>query len=62
LVEASRLLPRSWIEQGAAVGSAAHCAAKLLQFLHAGADEIVLHGSAPKDLGALAPALRRALS
>jgi 5,10-methylenetetrahydromethanopterin reductase len=61
LVEASRLLPKSWIEQGAAVGTAEQCARKLLDFIAAGADEIVLHGSAPKDLSGLAAALRIAL-
>jgi 5,10-methylenetetrahydromethanopterin reductase len=61
LVEASRLLPRSWIDQGAAVGTAAHCAKKLIAFLHAGADEIVLHGTAPKDFEGLSSALRAVL-
>jgi probable F420-dependent oxidoreductase len=61
LVEASRLLPKSWIDQGAAVGTAVECASKLLDYLDAGADEIVLHGTAPKDLGGMAAALRTVL-
>lgn len=62
LVEVSRMLPQQWIDEGAAVGTAAQCADKLMTFLHAGADEIVLHGAAPKDMGPLARELRRALA
>ena len=62
LVEVSRVLPQSWIDEGAAVGTAAQCAAKLCQFLDAGADEILLHGSAPKDMGPLTVELRKCLA
>ena len=62
LVEVSRLLPAEWLTQGAAIGSAAACASQLMGFLGAGADEILLHGSAPKDMHALAGALRSALA
>jgi probable F420-dependent oxidoreductase len=62
LVEVSRTLPRFWYEQGAAIGSAAQCAATLCDFLEAGADEIVLHGSAPKQMGPLAAELRKRLA
>ncbi len=62
LVEVSRTLPKFWYEQGAAVGSAAECAATLCEFLDAGADEIVLHGSAPKQMGPLAAELRKRLA
>jgi probable F420-dependent oxidoreductase len=53
LTEVSRLLPREWLETGAAVGSAATCARRLHEYLDAGADELVLHGSTPELLGPL---------
>ena len=63
LVDVSRTLPQSWYDEGAAIGTAARCAAKLCEFLDAGADEIVLHGSAPKQMGPLtAEALRKLLA
>ena len=44
------------------MGSSAECAKQLLTFLDAGANEILLHGSAPKDMGPLTDALRQALA
>lgn len=58
LLEAARLLPREWLETGAAVGSAAHCAARLREYREAGAHELVLHGTTPERLGPLAEAYR----
>ena len=57
-----QLLPQQWIDEGAAVGTAARCADQLMQYLDAGADEILLHGAAPKDMGPLAGELKRALA
>jgi hypothetical protein len=54
LVTLSHLFPRDWFTDGAAVGTAPQCAARLHRYLAAGADEIVIHGSTP-DL--LAPVL-----
>ena len=51
LTEVSRLLPEEWLESGAAVGSASRCARRLQEYLDAGADELVLHGSTPELLG-----------
>jgi 5,10-methylenetetrahydromethanopterin reductase len=62
LVDVSRTLPRWWYEEGAAIGTPEKCAAKLCEFLDAGADEIVLHGSAPRQMGALMAALRKRLA
>jgi len=62
LVEVSRILPQAWLDEGAAVGSAARCADQLMNYLDAGADEILLHGSAPKDMGPLTRELKRALA
>ena len=53
---------QQWIDEGAAVGSAARCANQLMDYLDAGADEILLHGAAPKDMGPLAQELKRALA
>ncbi|MDB6063033.1 MAG: family class F420-dependent oxidoreductase [Verrucomicrobiaceae bacterium] len=61
LVEVSRSLPHWWYEQGAAIGTAAQCASTLCDFLDAGADEIVLHGSAPAQMGPLTTELRKEL-
>lgn len=62
LVDVGKLLPQQWIDEGAAVGTAAQCADRLMAYLDAGADEILLHGSAPKDMGPLTAELRRALA
>ena len=62
LVDVSRLIPQEWLDQGAAVGTAAQCADQLMDFLDAGADEILLHGSSPKDMGPLVTELKRALA
>lgn len=57
LVEAGRSLPREWLDTGTARGSAVQCAARLAEYFAAGADEILLHGTAPKDLGGLLKAM-----
>jgi alkanesulfonate monooxygenase SsuD/methylene tetrahydromethanopterin reductase-like flavin-dependent oxidoreductase (luciferase family) len=62
LVEVSRILPQEWLDEGAAVGTAPACADQLMKFLDAGADEILLHGSAPKDMGPLTTELKRVLA
>jgi 5,10-methylenetetrahydromethanopterin reductase len=62
LVEVGRLIPQQWVDEGAAVGTAAQCADQLMAYLDAGADEILLHGSSPKDMGPLVAELKRALA
>jgi 5,10-methylenetetrahydromethanopterin reductase len=62
LVDVSRTLPSFWYTEGAAMGTAAHCAVRLCEFLDAGADELVLHGSAPAQMGPLAIELRKCLA
>jgi 5,10-methylenetetrahydromethanopterin reductase len=42
------LIPEDWLP--AAVGSAEHCAARVLDQFAAGADGVILHGSAPAEL------------
>jgi len=62
LVDVGQLLPQQWIDEGAAVGTASRCADQLMHYLDAGADEILLHGAAPKDMGPLTVELKRALA
>ena len=62
LVDVGQLLPQKWIDEGAAVGSAANCADQLMVYLDAGADEILLHGASPFDMGPLTGELKRALA
>ncbi|HVY10860.1 MAG TPA: TIGR03857 family LLM class F420-dependent oxidoreductase [Mycobacteriales bacterium] len=51
LTEASEALPREWLASASAVGSPVECAERLHEFIDAGADELVLHGSTPEQLG-----------
>jgi probable F420-dependent oxidoreductase len=46
----AEIYPESWLQDGAAVGDAAHCAQRIHQQLDAGADRVILHGNAPADL------------
>lgn len=62
LVDVGRILPQQWIDDGAAVGTAAQCADQLMHYLDAGADEILLHGASPHDMGPLTTELKRALA
>jgi 5,10-methylenetetrahydromethanopterin reductase len=52
LIEPSRVLPQRWLDESAAIGTAAECAAKFHDFLDAGADEIVIHGTTAEGLEA----------
>jgi len=51
LRDVSHALPQEWLEQASASGTAADCATRWHEYLAAGADELVLHGSAPELLG-----------
>jgi 5,10-methylenetetrahydromethanopterin reductase len=62
LAAAAEMVPDKWLRDGAVAGSARYCADRLRQYLDAGADEILLHGSAPSALGNLTAALRSAPS
>jgi 5,10-methylenetetrahydromethanopterin reductase len=53
LIEVSRSLPAGWLRSASATGSAAECAARLHEYLDAGADQLVLHGTTAEGLGAL---------
>jgi probable F420-dependent oxidoreductase len=51
LIEVSEVIPEEMFSAGAAVGTAADCAARLHDYLDAGADEMIIHGSTPELLG-----------
>jgi len=50
------LIPEEWLP--AAVGAADHCAARVLDQIAAGADGVILHGSAPAELEPVVDAYR----
>jgi 5,10-methylenetetrahydromethanopterin reductase len=54
--EATALIPELWLSEGAAVGSPASVAKKLLEYREAGADEIILHGTTPDRVGGIVKA------
>ena len=56
LIELSRAMPPNWLPSSSAVGDVQACATKLQDYLDAGADELVLHGSTAEHLGKLASA------
>lgn len=51
LREVSLTLPPQWLATASATGSASECASSWHEYLQAGADELVLHGSTPELLG-----------
>jgi 5,10-methylenetetrahydromethanopterin reductase len=53
LVDVAAALPADWTRDAAAIGSARHCQDVFDKYREAGADELVLHGSAPDRLDAL---------
>lgn len=53
LTDVASSLPVEWIRSAAAVGSAADCWKTFESYRDAGADELVLHGSTPDQLGPL---------
>jgi 5,10-methylenetetrahydromethanopterin reductase len=59
LIEPSRVLPQQWFDESAAIGTADECAARFHEFLDAGADEIVIHGTTADDLEATVKAFVR---
>lgn len=50
LAELGATLPREWIESGCAVGTSANVVSRLREYLDAGLDHLVLHGSSPSQL------------
>lgn len=58
LIALTRVLPADWLPAASARGSAAACAAKLREYLDAGADEILIHGATADRLGSLVAQFR----
>jgi len=56
--EAVSLLPREWLATGAAVGSVAGCVKRLGEYLDAGVNCILLHGTTPEQQAPLVVAMR----
>jgi probable F420-dependent oxidoreductase len=57
LTEAAGVLPAEWLAASSAVGSPEHCVSRFQDYLGAGADELVLHGSTPDQLPAVIKAV-----
>ncbi|MCB1688989.1 MAG: TIGR03857 family LLM class F420-dependent oxidoreductase [Halioglobus sp.] len=57
LEDIEKLIPEEWLS-AAAVGSAEECAARLVQELDGGADEVCIHGSTPDEFSAVIDAYR----
>lgn len=53
LAEVASVLPVAWTRDAAAIGSARECHEVFASYREAGADELVLHGSTPDQLGPL---------
>lgn len=54
LLDVTDRLPGTWLRDAAAAGPASDVAARLREYLQAGADELILHGATPELLGPLA--------
>jgi hypothetical protein len=53
LVEVSRALPEDWLPSSSAFGALDHCAERLHEYVDAGADGLVLHGTTAEHVGPL---------
>lgn len=51
MAELAELLPREWLDEGTAYGSVTRCVERLGQYVDAGADYLLLHGSTPDQQG-----------
>ena len=58
LIALTRAMPADWIPSSSVVGTSAECAAAFREYLAAGADEILVHGSSAEYLGGIAAAMR----
>jgi 5,10-methylenetetrahydromethanopterin reductase len=57
LTDAATSLPAEWLASSSAVGSPGYCVDRYAEYLSAGADELVLHGSTPDQLSPIVGAL-----
>jgi alkanesulfonate monooxygenase SsuD/methylene tetrahydromethanopterin reductase-like flavin-dependent oxidoreductase (luciferase family) len=58
LTDLSLGLPREWLPSASAAGSVDDCAKRLAEYLDAGADELILHGTTAHGLTELTRTLR----
>jgi 5,10-methylenetetrahydromethanopterin reductase len=59
LAEVGELIPMTWRRGLTAEGTAQQCAARVKDYLDAGADQVLLHASAPAEVAGLVSAYRR---
>lgn len=59
LTQAGQLIPQHWLTNSTATGSPSSCAQRLDEYLDAGADELILHGTLPDRLEPTVTAYRR---
>jgi len=59
LADLARSLPPEWLPSASAAGSVDHCANRLAEYIAAGADHVILHGTTAHGLTALIRALQR---
>jgi probable F420-dependent oxidoreductase len=50
LAQVGQLIPQHWLTSSTAAGSPSFCAERLSEYLEAGADELILHGTPPDRL------------
>lgn len=60
MADAASLLPREWLETGAATGSIAQCVARLNDYAAVGVDHILLHGTTPDMQDEIVAGVRKA--
>ncbi len=60
MADAASLLPREWLETGAATGSIAQCIARLNEYAAVGVDHILLHGTTPDMQDEIVAGVRKA--
>jgi len=56
LIDLCQGMPASWLPSASATGDVGACVDRLAEYLQAGADEIIIHGTTGADLAALATA------
>ncbi len=56
LADLAMRLPDGWLASSSAIGDATTCASRLREFVSAGADELILHGTTADGLGSLVAA------
>ena len=58
LISLAHTFPDHWLASSSAMGTATQCARRLDEYIDAGADELILHGTTAEHLGGLAAFLR----